>query len=309
MLLLDGGLGHLLKEKGLRIPGLPYDQQFLAGVLANEAAPDAVKAAHAEYIAAGCRCITTNNFVATHFTLSKVQREADAAKLTQLAGQLAREAVQESGQNGVLVAGSLPPLQESYQSTGLPSAAAMQLEYSQIAQALAPFVDVFVAETLSTVAEAHAALQATAQLGKPVWVSFTLEDSTSCCLRSKEPLATAIHSISQHKHLAAVLVNCCAPGAVTAALPVLKQHAPPGVRMGCYANGFQTTTTQWMSGAEQPLLQSDPDDYDANGIITPAAYAAHARAWQAAGAELIGGCCGVGPQHMGMVAAALAAGV
>lgn len=35
MLLLDGGLGHLLKEKGLRIPGLPYDQQFLAGVLVS----------------------------------------------------------------------------------------------------------------------------------------------------------------------------------------------------------------------------------------------------------------------------------
>ncbi|KAF6260359.1 Homocysteine S-methyltransferase [Scenedesmus sp. NREL 46B-D3] len=292
MLLLDGGLGHLLKENGLRIPGLPYDQQFLAGVLANEAAPDAVKAAHKQYIAAGCRCITTNNFVATRYSLAKVKREADVAQLTQLAGRLAREAVQESGR-AVLVAGSLPPLQESYQSSGLPSAAAMQQEYSQTARALCADVDVFLAETLSTVAEADAALQATAQLGKPVWVSFTLEDSTSCCLRSKESLAAAVHSISQHAHLAAVLVNCCAPGAVTAALPVLKQHAPWGVHVGCYANGFQTTTTQWISGADQSLLQSDPDDYDARGIITLQAYAACAKAWQAAGAEYIGGCCGL----------------
>jgi S-methylmethionine-dependent homocysteine/selenocysteine methylase len=63
---------------------------------------------------------------------------------------------------------------------------------------------------------------------KPVWVSFTLEDSTSCCLRSSEPLAAAIQSIRQHAHLAAVLVNCCAPAAVTAALPVMKQHVPAG---------------------------------------------------------------------------------
>jgi S-methylmethionine-dependent homocysteine/selenocysteine methylase len=42
----------------------------------------------------------------------------------------------------------------------------MQQEYRQIAQALAPYVDVFLAETLSTVAEAQAALQATAQLGE-----------------------------------------------------------------------------------------------------------------------------------------------
>lgn len=63
-----------------------------------------------------------------------------------------------------------------------------------------------------------------------MWVSFTLEDSTRCCLRSKEPLAAAVKGLlgRQGSHLAAVLVNCCAPGAVTAALPVLKQHVPPG---------------------------------------------------------------------------------
>jgi S-methylmethionine-dependent homocysteine/selenocysteine methylase len=43
-------------------------------------------------------------------------------------------------------------------------------------------------------------------------------------------------------------------------------------------------------------------DYDSEGNITPAAYLSHAKAWHAAGAELIGGCCGVGPQHMQLVA-------
>lgn len=46
-------------------------------------------------------------------------------------------------------------------------------------------------------------------------------------------------------------LHCCCPAVL---LPC------SGVRMGCYANGFQTTTTQWMSGAEQPLLQSDPGE-------------------------------------------------
>jgi hypothetical protein len=50
---------------------------------------------------------------------------------------------------------------------------------------------------------------------------------------------------------------------------------------------------------------SPADEYDASGIITPKAYAAHAQNWAAAGAELIGGCCGVGPQHMAAVAAAV----
>lgn len=43
-------------------------------------------------------------------------------------------------------------------------------------------------------------------------------------------------------------------------------------------------------------------EYDAEGIITPEAYLRHAKAWRAAGASIIGGCCGVGPQHMKLIA-------
>jgi S-methylmethionine-dependent homocysteine/selenocysteine methylase len=55
----------------------------------------------------------------------------------------------------------------------------MQQEYSETAQALSPYVDVFLAETLSTVAEAHAALQATAQLGELVRAHYQVFCSTS----------------------------------------------------------------------------------------------------------------------------------
>lgn len=56
-LLLDGGIGHLLKAKGVEtlVPGLAYDQLFLAGALANDLAPDAVQEVHAAFIAAGGR--------------------------------------------------------------------------------------------------------------------------------------------------------------------------------------------------------------------------------------------------------------
>ena len=55
LLLLDGGMGHLLKDWGVALPGLPVEQQFLAGVLANESDPGVVRRAHAAYIAAGAR--------------------------------------------------------------------------------------------------------------------------------------------------------------------------------------------------------------------------------------------------------------
>jgi S-methylmethionine-dependent homocysteine/selenocysteine methylase len=52
----------------------------------------------------------------------------------------------------------------SYQTTNLPDAAAMQGQYADIARALQPYVDILLAETLSTAAEAKAALAAAAQV-------------------------------------------------------------------------------------------------------------------------------------------------
>jgi len=157
--------------------------------------------------------------------------------------------------------------------------------------------------------------------GKPLWVSFTLEDSSAAVLRSREPLAGAIRPLLTQPHLQALLVNCCAPAAVTAALPVLGKAAPAALRVGAYANGFRVTTSEWLGGGVggdggdenrlQRLLEVDESDYSAeSGIITPAAYARHAAAWRreggwggsgtagSAGASIIGGCCGVGPEHI-----------
>ena len=115
--------------------------------------------------------------------------------------------------------------------------------------------------------------------------------------------------------LRAVLVNCCSPQAVAAALPRLVAAAPKGVRVGCYANGFRTTTSEWLagegggeecSGAGAAGLAAPPaEEYDAQGLILPEAYAAHAAGWRRAGASIIGGCCGVGPEHIARARRAL----
>jgi methionine synthase I (cobalamin-dependent) len=83
---LDGGMGHLIKQWGVVIPDLPYEQQFLAGCLALQAAPDTVVRAHAAYISAGCDVITTNSFVATMHNLAKVDRAGEQLQLCQVGG-------------------------------------------------------------------------------------------------------------------------------------------------------------------------------------------------------------------------------
>jgi methionine synthase I (cobalamin-dependent) len=69
---LDGGMGHLLKsDQRVDKMGFPYDQQFLASVLASVHCPEAVQAAHKRYLDAGCTTITTNSFTATPYHLKR----------------------------------------------------------------------------------------------------------------------------------------------------------------------------------------------------------------------------------------------
>lgn len=82
--LLDGGVGHLIKQWGVVIADLPYDQQFLAGCLALRAAPETVTRAHAAYISCRCDVITTNNFVATQFNIDKVSKGSEHLKYCQV---------------------------------------------------------------------------------------------------------------------------------------------------------------------------------------------------------------------------------
>lgn len=67
---LDGGTGHLMKDKGIIIPGLAEDYSFLASCLACVYQADLVVDVHWHYIEAGCTVITTNNFVATPYHMS-----------------------------------------------------------------------------------------------------------------------------------------------------------------------------------------------------------------------------------------------
>lgn len=310
VLLLDGGMGHLLKSKGVEqlLPGLKFDELFLAGTLANVQRPELVMTAHREYIDAGAHVITTNSFSCTQWALEKIRKQAYQIELVEAAGKLARQAVAECGRRDVLVAGSLPPLQDSYQSQGLAAFEMQQPQYEVLANALQPHCDLLLCETLSTVTEGAAAASAAAATGLPWWISWTLEDNEAALLRSGEPLARAVAAVAQLPGLQVLLVNCCSPAAVTAALPVLRAAAPgPGVLVGGYANGFATPTSEWLAGGSSSDAPAclPPEEYDSEGLILPEAYAAHAKRWVAAGAAVVGGCCGVGPAHIAAVAEGL----
>ena len=68
------------------------------------------------------------------------------------------------------------------------------------------------------------------------------------------------------------------------------------MRLGVYANAFAA------HGADEEALPANDGLDEIRADLTPAAYLDWARRWREAGADIIGGCCGVGPEHIAALA-------
>lgn len=279
-LLLDGGMGRELRRRGVPI----LDTIWSANALV--VAPHTVREVHLDYIAAGADVITTNTYGIIRSELAKEGIEDRYAELNRVAGDLARQAREEGGRN-VAIAGSLPPLRGSYRPDLVGPLAEILPQYREQVELLAPYVDVFVCETMSSAAEGFAAATAAAESGKPVWVSWTLAEDRSGRLRSGESVTQAAAAIA-HLPIAAYLANCCPPESIAAAMPELAALGRGFV--GGYANAFRPVPADWVMDRDGllPLREDlDPDEY-----------AGHVAHWHADGASIVGGCCGTGPEHI-----------
>jgi S-methylmethionine-dependent homocysteine/selenocysteine methylase len=282
--LLDGGMGRELRMRGVPI----LDTIWAANALV--VAPEMVRDVHRDYIKAGADIITINSYGVIRSDLIKENIEHRFAELNRLAGTLARQAREEAGRD-VLIAGSLPPLRGSYRPDLVGPFAEIEPLYREQAEILAPLVDLFICETMSSAAEGFAAATAACSTGKPVWVSWTLHEDQSGLLRSGETVAEAAQAVAGLP-ISGCLCNCCAPESIAAAMPALAATGR-GI-VGGYANGFRPVPEDWELGGEKEgdgLLALRDD-------LGPDSYSRHAERWIGHGATVVGGCCGTGPAHI-----------
>lgn len=281
VILLDGGMGQEIVNRG----GKGGYGEWATAALYED--PDLVRQIHADYIQAGADVITTNTYGTTRLRLRHVGIEDRLGELLRAAGQLASEARDHSASGDVRIATSVPPLEASYASEFTLSFAQTAGEFAELMDLLDPYVDIFLGETLSTIFEAQAFLEAAAGRGKSIWLSLTLQDHGSSNLRSGESLSAAIESFGNDAP-DALLINCCTPDSIASALPDLQASGMP---FGAYANGFVEIPDAWdeQGGVAQLATRTD---------LTPEVYAGEARKWIAGGASIVGGCCEVGPAHI-----------
>ncbi|TFW36098.1 homocysteine S-methyltransferase family protein [Pseudomonas putida] len=286
MVILDGGMGRELQRSGA-----PFRQPEWSALALSEA-PEAVVGVHAAFIDAGAQVITSNSYAVVPFHIGEERFAAEGRQLAHIAGQLARHAA-DSGAHPVRVAGSLPPLFGSYRPDLFqPERVAEVL--TPLLQGLAPHVDLWLAETQSSVAEVRAIQSHLPADGRPFWVSFTLQDEDVDevpRLRSGEPVAEAIEA-AVTLGVAAVLFNCSQPEVIGAAIDVARsviERHNAEIAIGAYANAFPPQPKEATANDGLDELREDLD---------PPGYLAWAKDWRARGASMVGGCCGIGPEHI-----------
>ncbi len=278
-ILLDGGMGRELKRVGA-----PFRQPEWSALALIEA-PETVVEVHRRFVASGCDIITTNNYAVVPFHLGDARFELEGEALSELAARLAREAAT----GDVRVAGSLPPLSGSYRPDLYDVERAATL-YPRIIAAMAPHVDLWIAETVSCLDEAGAICAALTARDKPLWLSFTVDDAldNGARLRSGESIESACALAQQHK-VDTVLFNCSVPEAIGAAIALVQQLDTDLSAYGGYANAFTPRPKDTEANAVTAALRDE---------ITPTAYADMVMQWVDYGARVVGGCCGVGPDHI-----------
>ncbi|MCT8970493.1 MULTISPECIES: homocysteine S-methyltransferase family protein [Microbaculum] len=288
IVILDGSMGQELETAGA-----PFRRPEWSALALMEG-PDHVRRAHDAYVAAGAEILTTNAYALVPYHIGEARFAADAARLAALAGRLAREAADAAGEGRVRVAGCLPPLFGSYRPDLFDPARAPEL-LAVLIGAQAPYVDLWLAETMGSIAEVEAVRTALKDDGRPLWLAFTLKDDhpdlADPRLRSHETVDDAVRA-AVRLGAGAVLFNCSQPEVMGAAVSLACQTLRDlggDLPVGVYANAYVPMTDDTESNTDTAILRPELD---------PPAYLDFARGWVRRGATIIGGCCGIGPEHV-----------
>ena len=277
MIFLDGALGSILLDRADKSSSGLWSAQFLLDD------PEAIKALYEEYIGVGSDLITTNTYSTIPSYLNKEKISAKMPELVDIAGKLAKEVADRH--EHVRVAGSLPPLEESYRPDLVLTEGEALPIYKTLIEGLLPYADIFLCETISSIQETQNVLKALDLYNKeiPIWLSWTLKEDKKDLLRSGESIEEAF-KLAEKYNPEAYLFNCTDPNAISSGIEVLLNLTDKPI--GGYPNVF-SVPDGWTLDNDVETLKND---------LTKESFSSFCKVWQVKGASIFGGCCGVGPE-------------
>ena len=308
ILVLDGAMGTQIQNyklteadfQGSRFGGWEIPLKGNNDLL-NLTRPDVIGEIHRKYIDAGADFVETNTFSATTIAMADYKMEALAAEIAREGARIARAVADEAEDKlgrPVGVMGAIGPtnktlsLSPDVNDPGYRDVTFDQVReaYFEQAEAMAPFIDVFLIETVFDTLNAKAAIKALLDLRAqkgidlPIIISGTITDASGRTLSGQT--AEAFWNSVRHAKPWAIGLNC-ALGA-----DLMRQHIASISRVA-------DTRVIAYPNAGLPNAFGEYDE-------TPDQTAAHLKEWANSGlVNVLGGCCGTSPGHIAAIAQAI----
>ncbi|NIP15948.1 MAG: hypothetical protein GWM88_14960 [Pseudomonadales bacterium] len=285
IVLLDGGTGSELQRRGVPMSGAAWSGA------AVQAYPDVVRAVHHDYIAAGAEVIITNTFGTSRSTLTAAGMGDAFATINRRAVALAFEARDLAGRD-VAIGGSISNLPPNMDVSDYPPPAEELADLRDQAAILAEGgVDFIALEMMQDLEHAPRAMQAALETGLPVWLGLSCRRSTDGANLVAFDFADTPFEAPLDALIAlgpaVVSVMHSEVEATVPALELVRERWPGPI--GAYPEIGDFAAPNWRVDTDDP----------------PERLVFEAHQWVAAGARLIGGCCGTTPDHIRALRSAL----
>lgn len=269
LLIFDGGFGTELYRKGFFL-NTSYDGLVLTN-------PKVITSIHQAYLDAGSEVLTTNTYNANAIKLAEFGLAEKTAEINETAVALAKKA--SAGKNEVLIAGSIGPITVDFPET--------QIEQALRQQACAlekGGADILIFESLNGLRELRRVLSVARDLAIAWFPSFVLD--ADALLADKGDFAQILALLGDAP--AAIGLNC---------------GLGPDVTLEALQKIHEMTKLPFIvqPGAGNPRVV----DNRFMPMTTPEYFTTYALRYTTLGARGVGGCCGIGPDHIADLARSL----
>lgn len=275
-ILIDGATGTEIERRGVPMVDNAWNG---GGALTH---PDIVRRVHEDYIRCGAQVVISNTFSTSRHVLGDAGMEDHFEFLNRRGVELAREARENTGAPQVLVAGGMT---HASFTTNIPTRDQLRMNAEEQAAIMAEAgADLIMLEMMMDVARMLIMLESGQKSGLSVWVGFSckVDDEGVVRLLHGPTLAEGLEAI-KGKEVPLVSIMHTEVEYIEACLDVLDAHWSGPI--GVYAHSGKFVDPNWIF----------------NDVISPEDYTAAAKIWAQRGVQVIGGCCGIGVEHIALL--------
>jgi len=289
IVILDGGTGTELQRRGV-----PMDPEAWCGPASLEHFGE-LEAIHRDYIAAGADIITANTFASSRLMLAHAGYADRFEDINRTAVRVAHRAREASGYAGITVAGSLSHMVPMAGGTArsdlarAPGEAEMVEAFGDMAALLEEEgCELILLEMMYHPDRMPAAFTAAVAVGRPVWAGFSArrgKDGQVLSFTAEKdiPFEEVVQVLADFDVAAAGVMHT--PSDVTGDAITILRDVFDGPLTAYPDSGY----------FKMPNWQFEK-------VISPSEFLKFATEWVADGVQVLGGCCGLSPEHIAAIA-------